>query len=112
MAIRTWARRMQAEVEQLPETLATLRESADNIRRVSDDLTGVAASLRRITDALDAAGLAETTEVMKRSGDALRQSAASMESVQQSFVEANEAFFAGLSKLPGVDLLNPFRRPK
>ena len=112
MAIRTWTRRMQAEVEQLPETLATLRESADNIRRVSEDLTGVAASLRRITEALDAAGLVETTEVMKRSGDALRQSAASMESVQRSFVEANGTFFAGLAKLPGADLFGGFRRPR
>lgn len=112
MAIRPWAKRMQAEVEQLPDTLATLRESAANIRQVSDDLIGVAASLRRVTEALDAAGLAETTEVMRRSGEALRQSAASMESVQQTFTEANEAFFAGLAKLPGVDLLNPFRRPR
>lgn len=88
MAIIPWAKKMQAEVELLPETLAALRESSTHIRQVSEDLTEVVASLRRVTDALDAAGLAEATDMIQQSGKAMRAAAQSME------------------------LLNPFRRPR
>ncbi len=94
MAILPWAKKMQVEVEHLPETLAALRESSVHIRQVSEDLAEVAASLRRVTDALDAAGLAEATELVKRSA------------------QINEAVLGNLAKLPGADLLNPFRRPR
>ncbi len=94
MLITDWARKMQTEVEHLPETLASLREASVNIRQVSEDLTEVVASLRRVTDALDAAGLADATEVIRRTA------------------EVNEAVIAGLAKLPGADLLNAFRRPR
>ena len=112
VAVRSWARKMQTEVEHLPATLAALRESSGNIRKVSEDLTEVVASLRRVTDALDAAGLAEATDVIQRSSTVMRANAERMESVQKSFSDLNDAFTEGLAKLPGGDLLNPFRRSR
>lgn len=103
MALRPWARRMQVEVEQLPETLAALRASATQIATASADLVEVAASLRRITDALDTAGLIEATEAMTRSGETMRATAQSMQAVQEAVADT-------LGRLPGGDLLNPFRR--
>ncbi len=79
---------MQSEVEQLPDTLEALRESSAHIRQLSEDLTEVVASLRRVTDALDAAGLAEATEMLQQSSKVMRATAQSMEA------------------------LNPFRRPR
>jgi len=112
VALRPWARRMHSEVDQLPQTLATLREAAGDIRQVASDLTVVTARLRQVTDALDAAGLAEATTVIQRSGEAMRASAAGMEAAQSAFTEINDALLGGLAKLPGADLLNPFRRPR
>ncbi len=83
-----WAKKMQSEVEHLPDTLAALRESSVNIRQVSEDLTEVVASLRRVTDALDAAGLAEAADMLQQSSKVMRATAQSM------------------------DALNPFRRPR
>ena len=88
MAVLPWAKKMQSEVEHLPDTLAALRESSVNIRQVSEDLTEVVASLRRVTDALDAAGLAEATDMLQQSSKVMRSTAQSMEA------------------------LNPFRRPR
>ncbi len=110
IGMRSWTKKMQGEVEHLPDTLAALRESSVHIRKVSEDLTEVVASLRRVTDALDAAGLAEATEVIKKSSAAMRITSENMETAQKSFADLNEAFLGGLSKLPGGDLLNPFRK--
>jgi hypothetical protein len=102
-AIRPWARRLQSEVEVLPDTLATLRVAAENIRTVSADLTEVAAALKGVTKALNAVGLAEATEGMTRAADLMRQSMAGVEA-------ANKAVEDGLLKLPGADLLKPWLR--
>ena len=112
MALRPWARRMQVEVDQLPDTLAALREASVDIKQVAADLTVVTARLRQVTEALDSAGLAEATQVIQRSGDAMRASAAGMEAAQRSFAEINDALVGGLSKLPGGDFLKAFRPPR
>lgn len=110
MAIVPWARRMQTEVELLPDTLSALRESATHIKQVSEDLTEVAATLRRITTALDSAGLVEATDVITRSGEAMRATASTMAAAQESFSEVNHALVDGIAKLSGGDLFNPFRK--
>lgn len=103
MAIRPWASRMRAEVEQLPDTLAALRASSASIAQVSDDLTVVSARLRQITEALDAAGLAEATEALTQSATAVRAS-------MQLADDANRALADGVAKLPGGELLAPWMR--
>lgn len=110
MAIRPWARSMQAEAEKMPETLATIREAADNFKQASVDLSEVVETLQRISKALDAAGLREATDIIRTSSEAMRLTATDMESAQQNFKAMNEAFVNGLAKLPGGDLFKAFRR--
>jgi hypothetical protein len=110
MAFRPWARTMQSEAEKMPETLATIREAADNFKQASIELSEVVETLKRVSAALDAAGLREATEVIRRSGEAMRLTAVDMESAQENFRAVNDAFVNGLSKLPGGDLFKAFRR--
>jgi methyl-accepting chemotaxis protein len=108
-----WSKRLRGEVEVLPETLAALREGAENLRRVSEDLTGVAANLRRISEALDAAGLAETTEAMKKSGEAFRATVARFEEAEAGIRSVNDTLIDSVSWMPGAkEVLKPFRRPR
>lgn len=109
---RRWVGRLRSEVEQLPETLAALREGAENLRQVSNDLTGVAASLRRISEALDAAGLVETTETVKKTGERLRSTVGRFEEAERNMRSVNEALIDSVSWVPGAkEVLKPFRRP-
>ena len=89
-----------------------MRESSVHIRQVSEDLTEVVASLRRVTDALDAAGLRRGHRHHQAVEQAMRATAENMETAQKSFADLNEAFLDGLAKLPGADLFKPFRRPR
>jgi uncharacterized protein YukE len=109
MAFRPWARTMQAEAEKMPETLATIREAADNFRQASVELSEVVETLKRVTAALDAAGLREATEIIRTSSEAMRLTAGDMETAQENFRAMNEAFVNGLSKLPGGDIFKAFR---
>lgn len=110
MAEKSWTRRMQAEVALLPETLATLRESADHIKKVSEDLTEVAATLKRISKAMERSGIIDASEMMNRSGEALRDAANSMAATNKVFTDMNEALASTISRIPGADLLNPFKK--
>lgn len=101
---------MQSEAEKMPETLATIREAADNFKQASVELSEVVETLRRVTAALDAAGLREATEIIRASSEAMRLTATDMASAQENFKAMNEAFVNGLSKLPGGDLFKAFRR--
>ncbi|WP_436795991.1 hypothetical protein [Actinospongicola halichondriae] len=112
MAFRPWARTMQSEAEKMPETLATIREAAENFRQASLDLSEVVETLKRVTTALDAAGLAEATEIIRTSGEVMRLTAGDMRSAQESFSAMNEAFVNGLRKLPGGDVFKAFRLPR
>ncbi len=112
MALRPWARTMQAEAEKMPETLAAIREAADNFRQASIDLGEVVESLQRLTAALDAAGLREATEIIRTSGEVMRLTATDMETAQANFRAMNEAFVNGLTKLPGGDLFKAFRHQR
>lgn len=112
MAVRPWAKRVQSEAELLPDTLATIREAADNIHRVSQDLTEVVASLKRVTAALDAAGLAEATEMLRTSSEAMRATTRNMDEAKESFQAMGDAFTSGLAKLPGGQFLDLFRPPR
>lgn len=105
-----WVKRMQDEVGLLPDTLATLRESAEHIKKVSEDLTEVSATLKRISAAMDRSGIIDASEMMSRSGEALRAAAENMQATNKTFTDMNEALVAALGKIPGVDLLNPFRK--
>ncbi len=100
MAFRPWARRMQVEVDQLPETLAALREASVDIKSVAEDLRVVAARLRQVTDTLDAAGLEESMTVLQHSAEAMRAATKGL-----------DAWTEAVAKLPGGDLLSAFRRP-
>jgi hypothetical protein len=110
MAFRPWARTMQSEAEKMPETLATIREAADNFKQASIELSEVVETLKRVTTALDAAGLRQATEIIRQSGEAMRLTASDMESAQQNFKAMNDAFLDNLRKLPGGDLFKAFRR--
>ena len=109
VAFRPWARTMQAEAEKMPETLATIREAADNFRQASIELSEVVETLKRVTDALDAAGLRQATDIIRTSSEAMRLTATDMETAQQNFQAMNEAIVNGLAKLPGGDLFKAFR---
>ena len=102
-ALRAWADDLQGELVQLPATLGTIRRAADNIDRVSTDLTDVATALNRVTKAMDSAGVVESMEVMGRSAEAMRGTVGRMEA-------ANKAFEDAVTKLPGADLLKPWLR--
>lgn len=112
MAFRPWAKTMQSEAEKMPETLATIREAADNFKQASVDLSEVVETLKRVTAALDAAGLSEATEVIRTSSEAMRLTATDMETAQENFRAMNEAIVNGLGKLPGGDLFKAFRLPR
>lgn len=105
-----WVRRMQEEVALLPETLATLRESALHIRQVSEDLTDVAATLKRVAAAMDRSGIVDAGEMMSRSGEALRAAAENMAQTNRVFGDLNDTLSKTVARLPGADLLNPFRK--
>lgn len=105
-----WVKRMQEEVALLPETLATLRESADHIRKVSEDLTEVTATLKRISAAMDRSGLIDASEMMSRSGEALRMAAENMAQTNRVFGDLNDAMSKTIGRIPGADVLNPFRK--
>ncbi len=112
MALRPWAKTMQSEAEKMPETLATIREAADNFKQASVELSEVVETLKRVTSALDAAGLRQATDVIRTSSEAMRLTATDMESAQKNFKAMNEAFVNGMSKLPGGEMFKAFRFPR
>lgn len=105
-----WVRRMHEEVALLPDTLADLRESAIHIRQASADLTDVAATLKRIAAAMDRSGIVDAGEMMSRSGEALRAAAENMAQTNRMFGDLNDTLSKTIGRLPGVDIVNPFRK--